>query len=126
KVFFTNSGTECAEAALKFTRAATKRERVIYCDRAFHGLTYGSLSLNGCASFRQGFVSLLPGPVAVPFGDLDALERELRVEKTAAFIVEPVQGKGVYPAEADYLLGAQALCRKHGAKLVIDEVQTGM
>ncbi len=126
KVFFTNSGTETVEAALKFTRAATQRERVIHCSRAFHGLSYGSLSLNGCASFRDGFMSLLPGCVEVPFGDLDALERALAEERTAAFIVEPIQGKGVYVGSDEYLLGAQALCRRHGAYLVLDEVQTGM
>ncbi|MGE0431498.1 MAG: aspartate aminotransferase family protein [Planctomycetota bacterium] len=126
RVFFTNSGTECVEAALKFARGATGRERVIYCDRAFHGLSYGSLSLNGCESFRKGFVSFLPGPVSIPYNDLAALEKALKAEKTAALVIEPVQGKGVYPATPEYLLGAQALCRKHGAKLVIDEVQTGM
>ena len=126
KVFFTNSGTECVEAALKLARGATGRERVIYCDRAFHGLSYGSLSLNGCESFRKGFVSFLPGPHKIPYNDLDALEKALKAEKTAALVVEPVQGKGVYRGTAEFLLGAQALCRKHGAKLVIDEVQTGM
>jgi ornithine--oxo-acid transaminase len=125
KVHFTNSGTECVEAALKFARCATGRERVVYCERAFHGLTYGSLSLNGCESFREGFVSFLPGPVPIPFGDLGALERALREAPTAAFVVEPVQGKGVYPASAEFLSGAQELCRRHGAKLVLDEVQTG-
>lgn len=125
KVTFTNSGTECVEVALKFARAATGRERVIYCDRAFHGLTYGSLSMNGCQSFREGFVSFLPGPVPVPFGNLAALEGMLEEEPTAAFVVEPVQGKGVYVATDEYLLGAQELCRHYGAKLVLDEVQTG-
>jgi ornithine--oxo-acid transaminase len=126
KVFFANSGTESVEAALKFSRASTRRERVIHCQRAFHGLTYGSLSLNGCSSFRDGFMSLLPGTVSIPFGDLDALERELKLEKTAAFVVEPIQGKGVYVGSDAFLLGAQELCRKHGAKLVLDEIQTGM
>lgn len=126
KVFFTNSGTECVETALKFARGSTGRERVIYCERGFHGLSYGSLSINGCGHFREGFVSFLPGPVEVPFGDLGALERALTAEPTAAFVIEPVQGKGVYPAGADYLLGAQELCRAHGALLVVDEVQTGL
>jgi len=126
KVFFTNSGTESIEAALKFARASTKRHRVIYCERAFHGLTYGALSINGCDSFRDGFMSLLPGMVSIPFGDLDALERELTTEKTAAFVVEPIQGKGVHVAPNEFLLGAQELCRRHGAKLVVDEVQTGL
>ncbi len=126
KVQFTNSGTECVEAALKFARCSTGRERVIYCERAFHGLTYGSLSINGCDSFRSGFQSFLPGPVSVPLGDLGALERELQSVPTAAFVLEPVQGKGVYPADPAYLLAAQELCHKHGALLIVDEIQTGM
>src|SRR5680860_544604 len=84
KVQFTNSGTECVEVALKFARCETGRERVLYCERAFHGLTYGSLSLNGCSSFREGFLSLLPGAASVPFGDLDALEKALVIAPTAA------------------------------------------
>ena len=78
RVFFTNSGAEAVEAALKFTRAATERPRVLYCDHAFHGLTYGALSLNGGKEFRAGFGPLLPGCDEVPFGDAEALERELR------------------------------------------------
>lgn len=126
KVQFANSGAECNEAALKFARCSTGRERIIYCERAFHGLTYGSLSLNGCDSFRTGFQTMLPGPVSIPLNDLDALERELKAHPTAAFFVEPVQGKGVHRADDEFLLGAQELCRKHGALLVLDEVQCGM
>ncbi|MBA3965751.1 MAG: aspartate aminotransferase family protein [Nitrospirales bacterium] len=126
KVQFTNSGTECVEVALKFARCETGRERVLYCERAFHGLTYGSLSLNGCSSFREGFLSLLPGAASVPFGDLDALEEALAIAPTAALFVEAIQGKGVYVANKEYLLGAQELCRRHGTRLVVDEVQTGM
>lgn len=126
KVQFANSGAECNEAAMKFARCSTGREKILYCNRAFHGLTYGALSMNGCHSFRDGFVSFLPGPTGIPFGDLDALEKELSTSPVAALFIEPVQGKGVYPASAEYLLAAQALCRRYGAKLVLDEVQTGM
>lgn len=126
KVHFTNSGAECVEAALKFARCATQREAVIYCDRAFHGLTYGSLSLNGCESFREGFVSFLPGPVPIPYGDLEALGRRLAQSPVAAFVVEPVQGKGVFPGTPKFLMGAQELCRRFGAYLIMDEIQTGM
>lgn len=126
KVQFTNSGTECVEAALKFARCSTGRERVLYCERAFHGLTYGSLSLNGCDSFRAGFQSFLPGPHAIPLGDLEALELALKAEPTAAFILEPVQGKGIHPADPAYLLAAQELCQKHGALMIMDEIQTGL
>lgn len=126
KVQFTNSGTECVEAALKFARCETGRERVLYCERAFHGLTYGSLSITDCSSFREGFLSFLPGAASVPFGDLNALEEALAVAPTAALVVEPIQGKGVYVASKEYLIGAQELCRHHGTRLVVDEVQTGM
>lgn len=122
----TSSGTEAVEAALKLARAATGRPRILYCERGFHGLTLGSLSINGNAEFRERFGSLLAGCVAVPFGDRNALERELSAGDVAAFIVEPVQGKGVYVAPDDYLREAQDLCKRAGTLLVIDEVQTGL
>ncbi|HEV7528441.1 MAG TPA: aspartate aminotransferase family protein [Solirubrobacteraceae bacterium] len=121
-----NTGTEAVEAAIKISRAATGRVRVLYAEHAFHGLTLGALSLNGDASFRDGFGPLLPGCDPVTFGDLDALERELARGDVAAFVVEPIQGKGVNLPPADYLQGAQALCRQAGALLVCDEVQTGI
>ena len=126
RVFFTNSGSEAVEAALKFTRAATRRQRVLYCDHAFHGLTYGSLSLNGGKDFRKGFGPFLPGFDPVPFGDLAALERELSQRDVAAFVVEPIQGKGVHLASQEYWDGVQQLCRTFGTLLVVDEVQTGL
>ena len=104
-----NTGTEAVEAAIKIARAATGRGRVLYADHAFHGLTLGSLSINGNAEFREGFGPLLPGCEPVGFGDLDALERELARGDVAAFVVEPVQGKGVNLPAADYLPGAQRL-----------------
>lgn len=125
RVFFGNSGTESVETALKFARYATGRPRVLYCAHAFHGLTTGSLSVNGESGFRDGFAPLLPD-TAVPLGDLDALERELRKGDVAALIVEPVQGKGVYEAPPGYLLAAQELLRRHKALLIADEVQTGL
>ena len=103
-----NSGTEAVEAAIKIARAATGRPRVLYAEHAFHGLTLGSLSLNGNAEFRDGFGPLLPGCDPVGFGDLEALERELERGDVAAFIVEPVQGKGVNLPPADYLPGGTA------------------
>ena len=121
-----SSGTEAVEAAIKIARAATGRARVLYAEHAFHGLTLGALSLNGNAEFRDGFGPLLPGCDPVPFGDLDALERELGRGDVAAFVVEPVQGKGVNVAPAGYLIGAQALCRAARALFVCDEVQTGI
>jgi ornithine--oxo-acid transaminase len=125
-VVLTSSGTEAVEAALKLARAHTGRPRILYCGHAFHGLTLGSLSVNGNEEFRERFGALLPGCVEVPFGDLDALGRELAAEDVAAFIVEPVQGKGVWIPQRDYLPRAQELCRRHGALLIADEVQTGL
>lgn len=125
-VHFTSSGSESVEAAMKLARAATGRPRLVSCDHGFHGLTLGSLSLNGNAEFRDRFGPLLPGCVRVPFGDLDALRRELRAGDVAAFVVEPIQGKGVHLPTPDYLGEAQELCRRYGTLLVIDEVQTGL
>lgn len=124
--FFCNSGTEGVEAAIKMARCATGRSGLVFADRAFHGLTMGSLSLNGCESFREGFGSLLSDCQRVPFGDLVALERALASQPVAAFVVEPVQGKGVYPAPEGYLAEAARLCHRSGALLVVDEVQTGV
>jgi ornithine--oxo-acid transaminase len=126
KVFFANSGTESVEAALKFARAATGRPGIVHCSHAFHGLTYGSLSVNGDEMFRAGFGPLLPECVEVPFNDLAALERALSSRRIAAFIVEPIQGKGVVIPDDDYLRGALDLCRRHDTLFVADEIQTGL
>ena len=125
RVYFCNSGTEAVEASLKFARYATGRSRIIYCDHAFHGLTTGSLSVNGSAEFRRGFNPLLPDP-SIALGDLDALERELRKGDVAALIVEPIQGKGVHVAPPGFLAAASKLLHDHGALLICDEVQTGV
>lgn len=126
KVFFANSGTESVESAIKFARAATGNDGIAYCSHAFHGLTYGSLSLNGDQIFRKGFGPLLPACVEVPFNDLVALERALSSRSVAAFIVEPIQGKGVTMPADDYLSGALALCLKYGTLFIADEIQTGL
>jgi hopanoid-associated sugar epimerase len=125
RVFFCNSGAESVEAAIKFSRHSTGRSKILYAEHAFHGLTTGALALNGGKEFRKGFGSLLE-TAAVPFGDIEALEQQLRGNDVAAFIVEPIQGKGVYCATAEYWRAAQALCRRHGTLLVTDEVQTGL
>jgi ornithine--oxo-acid transaminase len=126
RVFFCNSGAEAVEAAIKFARMATGRSKIVYCDHAFHGLTYGALSLNGTEMFRRGFGPLLPDCVQIPFNDLPALEAALKAGQVAAFIVEPIQGKGVYMPDDGYLAEAARLCRRHGALFVADEIQTGM
>ncbi|MFE6101944.1 aspartate aminotransferase family protein [Streptomyces laurentii] len=125
RVFFGNSGTEAVETALKFARYATGRPRVVYCAHAFHGLTTGSLSVNGEKGFRDGFAPLLPD-TAIELGDLDALERELRKGDVAGFVLEPIQGKGVHAAPPGFLRAAQELLHRHGALLIADEVQTGL
>jgi ornithine--oxo-acid transaminase len=125
-VLLTSTGTETVEAAIKLARYATGRERIVHCEHGFHGLTTGALALNGNAEFRDGFGALLPGGAAVPFGDAGALERELRAGDVAAFVVEPVQGKGVNLPPPGYLAAAQRLCSEHGALFVCDEVQTGL
>ncbi|MGA2637058.1 aspartate aminotransferase family protein [Methylocella sp.] len=126
KVFFANSGTEAVEAAVKFARRATGRPEIVYCSDAFHGLTYGALSMNGDAVFKEGFEPLAPGFTEIPFNDPAALERALAAGRAAAFIVEPIQGKGVNMPDESYLADAARLCRKYGALFIADEIQTGM
>jgi ornithine--oxo-acid transaminase len=126
KVLFANSGAESVEAALKFARAATARPGIVYCSHAFHGLSYGALSVNGDPVFRSGFGPLLPECAEVPFGNLDALERALAPRAVAAFIVEPIQGKGVIVPDDNYLRAALELCRRYGALFIADEIQTGL
>jgi ornithine--oxo-acid transaminase len=126
KAFFANSGAEAVEAAIKFARGATGRQGIVHCDHAFHGLTYGALSLNGDEMFRAGFGPLLPDCVSIPFNDLPALEKALHSRNVAAFIVEPIQGKGVNLPSDDYLKSAAELCRRHGTLFVADEIQTGL
>jgi ornithine--oxo-acid transaminase len=126
KVFFANSGSEAVEAAIKFARYSTRRPGLAYCDHGFHGLTMGSLSLNGDDIFREGFGPLLPDTHRVPFDDLAALERVLETRRIAAFVVEPIQGHGVNVPSDDYLPEAARLCRRYGTLFVADEIQTGM
>lgn len=124
-VFFTNCGTEGVETSIKYARAATGRQRMVFCKKGFHGLTTGSLALNGGDEFREGFGNLLPDTTRIAFNDLSALEAELINGDVAGFIVEPIQGKGVAIAEDGYLAEACRLCRKYGALFILDEVQTG-
>jgi ornithine--oxo-acid transaminase len=126
RVYFCNSGAEAVESAIKFARAYTKRSRIVYCAHGYHGLTLGALSLNGGTSFREGFGPLLPDVTEVPFGDLDALRAALAPGDVAAFVAEPIQGKGVYEAPASYWRFAEQACRESGALVVMDEVQTGV
>jgi len=125
-IFFANSGADAVDTAIKFARYATRRPRILYLDHSFHGLMLGTLSVNGGEAFRKGFEPLLPGTAMVEMNRLEDLERELRKGDVAAFLVEPIQGKGVYIPEDNYLPEAQRLCRTYGTLLVCDEVQVGM
>jgi ornithine--oxo-acid transaminase len=124
RVFFCNSGTEAVESALKFARHSTGKGRIVYARHGFHGLTAGSLSVNGAEEFKEGFGPLLPG-TQIPLGDLGALEAELRKGDVAAMIVEPVQGHGVMITPPGFLPAAKELLHKHKALLICDEVQAG-
>jgi ornithine--oxo-acid transaminase len=127
KVFFASSGSEGVEAAIKFARAHTRRAGVLSAEHAFHGLTCGALSLMSDQFWREGFGPLLADTAAIPFGDLQALQRELKSKRFAAFIVEPIQSEaGVCVPDREYLRAAESLCRRFGTLFVLDEVQTGM
>ena len=125
KFFFCNSGTEAIEGAIKFARAATHREKLLSCHAGFHGLTTGSLSLNGSEVFKKDFYPLLPSE-QIPFNDLNALETALKTKQFACFVIEPIQGKTVIIPADDYLPQAAKLCKKYGTLLIIDEIQTGV
>ncbi|MBC2106780.1 acetylornithine transaminase [Listeria innocua] len=125
-VFFCNSGTEANEAALKLARKYTGKEKIITFEKSFHGRTFGSMSATGQAKIHQGFGSLVPGFTYVPYNDIESFKTELD-ENTAAVMLEVIQGEGgVIPGNAAWLMEVQMLCKKAGALLIIDEVQTGL
>jgi ornithine--oxo-acid transaminase len=125
-VFFCNSGTEAVEGAIKFARAATGRSKIVSLKGCYHGLTYGALSVTDSGNFEEGFGPFLTDVARIRLGDLEALERYLKKKDVAAFLFEPVQGKGVNFPSDDFYQRAQVLCRTHGTLVVCDEVQTGM
>lgn len=132
RVFFTNSGTESIEAALKLARIHTGRHRAVAFFNAFHGRTYGALSLTGSKPVqRRGFGPLVPGIHHARFGDVESLRQLLETvcpaEELAAIVVEPIQGEGGYIVPPDGFLPAlRSLCDEHGVMLVLDEVQSGI
>jgi predicted acetylornithine/succinylornithine family transaminase len=129
RVFFTNSGTEAMEAAIKFARRIGKaagRTELVAFERAFHGRTLGALSITWNEKYRLPFEPLLPDVVFRPWDDLTAARAAIG-PRTAAVFVEPIQGEGgVRPAPLDFLRGLADLCRESGALLVCDEVQCGL
>ncbi len=130
--FFTNSGTESVEGALKLARLHTGRSGFIAAIGAFHGKSMGSLSATSKVIFRKPFLPLIPGFRHVPYGDADALEKEVASaeyigEDIAAVILEPIQGEGgvIVPPD-DYFPKVREICNRHGVLLIADEIQTGM
>lgn len=130
--FFTNSGTESIEGAMKLARLHTGRKSFIAAVRGFHGKSFGSLSATAKAAFRHPFMPLIQQVIHVPFNDIDALQKALACAQAvgddiAGVILEPIQGEGgVYVASPEYLPAARELCTTYGALLILDEVQTGM
>lgn len=124
--FFSNSGTEAVEAALKFAVAATGRGEFVSAHGAYHGKTLGALAVTGREKYRAPFAQVLSTCHFVPFNDIEAM-RGVVNEKTAAVLIEVVQGEGgIHVAKPGYLQAMRELCDQHGALLIVDEVQTGL
>lgn len=124
-IFFTNSGTEAIEGAIKLARRATGRHGIVAFEGAFHGRTCGALSISWREVYRKPFEPLLPGVTFVPFNDLEAARRAV-TDAVGMVIVEPIQGEGgVHVPSDDFLPGLRQLCDARGAFLVLDEIQTG-
>jgi acetylornithine/N-succinyldiaminopimelate aminotransferase len=129
KVFFCNSGAEACEGAMKFARRIGKeqgRTEFVCFQHAFHGRTMGALSTTWNPKYREPFEPLVPGVRFLPWNELDAVAAAVS-EKTAAVMIEPIQGEGgIRPAEPKFLQGIAAVCRERGALVVFDEVQCGL
>jgi acetylornithine/succinyldiaminopimelate/putrescine aminotransferase/choline dehydrogenase-like flavoprotein len=126
KVVFANSGSEATEICIRFTRQVTGRRRWLYLDGAFHGRTYGAISLCGFPEMKSGQDPLMPTCTPVPRNDIETLRRELAYGDVAALVVEAVQGMTCEAVSYDYLREAERLCERYGTVLVMDEVQTGL
>jgi putrescine aminotransferase len=130
--FFINNGTDAIEGAMKLARLYTGKAGFISCIKAFHGKSYGSLSLMGKGEYRQAFEPLLQDVFFVPYGDAQAVENELKKAEAvgmgiAGVVVEPVQGEaGAIVPPDDYWPALREICTRHGVLLIADEVQTGM
>lgn len=131
-VFFTNSGAEAVECAIKtarryhFANGQPERHTIISFSNAFHGRTLGTISATNQPKMRDGFEPLLPGFTVLPFNDLEAAKAAID-DSTAGFMLEPIQGEGgILPATHEFLSGLRALCDEHGLLLILDEVQCGV
>ncbi|MDH4388567.1 MAG: aspartate aminotransferase family protein [Fimbriimonas sp.] len=124
--FFCNSGAEAVEAALKLAKGATGRAKIVSTNGSYHGKTLGALATTGREKYRKKFLPLMPGVEFVNYGDIEALVNAID-DQTACVILEPVQGEGgiIVPPDG-YLKAAREACDKHGALLILDEVQSGL
>ena len=132
RVYFANSGAEANEAALKLVRRyamdkfGAEKDQIIAFDKAFHGRTFFTVSVGGQAAYSDGFGPKPQGITHVPFNDIAALEAVIS-DKTCAIMMEPLQGEGgIVDADPEFLTAVRALCDKHNALLIFDEVQTGV
>ena len=132
RVYFCNSGAEANEAALKFARKwagknhSDSKKQILVFEHGFHGRTYGALSLTHKEKYRKPFAPLLPDVTFLPLNDIKSTSKAINNETCAVFI-EPLQGEGgIHPAQGDFLQELRALCDKHNALLVFDEVQCGL
>lgn len=132
KVFFTNSGTEAIEGALKvarkysYTKYGENRYEIIAMNHSFHGRSMGALSVTGNEKYRKPFEPLIGGVRFADYNDLESVKSQL-TDKTCGIILETVQGEGgIYPATEEFLKGVQALCEEHDLVLILDEIQCGM
>ena len=132
RVFFTNSGTEAIEGAIKaakkyaFTRDGHAGHEIIAMNHSFHGRSLGALSVTGNAHYQEPFEPLMPGVKFADFNDLDSIKSQV-TDKTCAIIMETVQGEGgIYPADPEFLQGVRKLCDEKDILLILDEIQCGM
>ena len=132
KAFFTNSGTEAIEGALKaakkyaYERDGHADHEIIAMNHSFHGRSLGALSVTGNAHYQEPFKPLIPGIRFADFNDLDSVKKLIN-SKTCAVIMETIQGEGgIYPATEEFLKGVRALCDEHDLLLILDEIQCGM
>lgn len=125
-VYWSNSGAEATEAALKFAVMSTGKKKIITCNHAYHGKTLGALSVTGGEKYRKPFTPLLWNVVFIEYNNIQALTSEID-DDTAAFIVEPIQGEGgIYPPSESYLQQVREICTNKNILLIVDEIQTGM